>query len=237
MNKNNYNQNRKMEYVVQVSELIKVYRSGDENLVVLNGLNLNVKENEIVAIVGKSGSGKSTLLHLIGGLDSPTGGSILVKNTNIEKASEEELSEFRNRHIGFIFQFHHLLSEFSVMENIMIPFLIKKFDLNKARVMATHLLKIMEIYDKRNSLPSSLSGGESQRAAIARALINKPDIILADEPTGNLDPQTAERVKSLLFEVVRELGNTMIIVTHNKAIVDKADKVFLLINGKLKSLA
>jgi len=225
------------EYVVQVKKLIKVYTSGDERLVVLNGLDLNVKKGEIVAIVGKSGSGKSTLLHLIGGLDNPTGGSIQVRDIHIEIASEEELSEFRNSHIGFIFQFHHLLSEFTVIENIMIPFLIKDFDFNNAMIKASRLLNIMGLYDKKKSLPPSLSGGESQRVAIARALINEPDIILADEPTGNLDPQTAEIVNSLLFDVVRKLGNTMIIVTHNQAIVDKADRVLLLVDGKLKSLA
>jgi len=222
--------------VVSIRGLKKVYRAGETNLTVLDGLNMKVDRGEIVAIVGRSGSGKSTFLNLIGGLDFPTEGKITVHGVSVDSASEEELSLFRNRHIGFIFQFHQLLSEFTVVENVMMPALIQQFQTDKAYRRALRLLRMLEIEDKEGMKPNSLSGGESQRVAIARALINEPEIILADEPTGNLDLSTGETIKDLLFCVVRELSHTMIIVTHNRLIAREADTTYRLEYGDLNPL-
>jgi len=222
--------------VVSIRGLKKVYRAGETNLTVLDGLDMKVGRGEIVAIVGRSGSGKSTFLNLIGGLDSPTEGRITVHGVSVDSASEEVLSVFRNRHIGFIFQFHHLLSEFTVVENVMMPALIRQFQTDKAHRRALRLLQMLEIEDKEGMKPNSLSGGESQRVAIARALINEPEIILADEPTGNLDLSTGETIKDLLFHIVRELSHTMIIVTHNRLIAREADTTYRLEYGALNHL-
>ena len=222
--------------VVSIRGLKKVYRAGETNLTVLDGLDMKVGRGEIVAIVGRSGSGKSTFLNLIGGLDSPTEGRIMVHGVSVDSASEEVLSVFRNRHIGFIFQFHHLLSEFTVVENVMMPALIRQFQTDKAHRRALRLLQMLEIEDKEGMKPNSLSGGESQRVAIARALINEPEIILADEPTGNLDLSTGETIKDLLFHIVRELSHTMIIVTHNRLIAREADTTYRLEYGALNHL-
>jgi lipoprotein-releasing system ATP-binding protein len=218
---------------VQVRNLTKVYETGDTSLTVLNGLSLSVGKGKIVAIVGRSGSGKSTLLHLIGGIDSPTGGTIIVRNRHIEDSTEEELSGFRNRYIGFVFQFHNLLSEFTVIENVMMPYLIGDFQLDRAYSKGMELLRHMEIEDKKDMKPNRLSGGESQRVAIARALINDPEIVLADEPTGNLDVKTGERIKKIIFQAVRRYGNTLLIVTHNPSIVKEADETYRLEYGTL----
>ncbi len=228
--------NNEKEVVLEVRNLKKVFKTGETFLTVLNDLNLRVQRGDTAAIVGRSGSGKSTLLNIIGGLDSPTLGSVILKNTRIEDAEEAELSRFRNRYIGFIFQFHHLLSEFSVAENIMIPFLLNEYDLDKAYSRSVDLMKILGIYSKRDAKPNKLSGGESQRVAIARALINKPEIILADEPTGNLDIHSAEKIKGLLFDTVRSFGHTLIIVTHNSKIVKDIDVVYELKYGRLNNL-
>jgi lipoprotein-releasing system ATP-binding protein len=222
--------------VVSIRGLKKVYRAGETNLTVLDGLDMKVYRGEIVAIVGRSGSGKSTFLNLIGGLDFPTEGKITVHGVSVDSASEEELSVFRNLHVGFIFQFHQLLSEFTVVENVMMPALIQQFQTDKAYRRALRLLRLLEIEDKEGMKPNSLSGGESQRVAIARALINEPEIILADEPTGNLDLSTGETIKDLLFCVVRELSHTMIVVTHNRLIAREADTTYRLEYGALNPL-
>ena len=222
--------------VVRVKELTKVYKTGNTYLTVLDHLNLQVEKGKVVAIAGRSGSGKSTLLNLIGGLDAPTEGSIYINGVHIEKTNEEELSNFRNRHIGFIFQFHHLLAEFTVVENVMMPSLIHQFQIENAHKRALELLQTLEIYEKRDAKPSSLSGGESQRVAIARALINNPGLILADEPTGNLDLKTGEIIKNVLFTIARNLKCTMIVVTHNRIIAQDADMTYRLKYGALKPL-
>jgi lipoprotein-releasing system ATP-binding protein len=227
---------RKDSLVVRIEGLKKVYRAGETYLTVLDGLDMEVALGQIVAIVGRSGSGKSTLLNLVGGLDSPTEGTVWVNGVFVEEAAEEKLSLFRNRHVGFIFQFHHLLSEFTVVENIMMPALIRQFQIDKARRKALELLRMLGIEEKRDMKPNSLSGGESQRVAIARALINEPELILADEPTGNLDLATGETIKDLLFSLVRKLSGTMIIVTHNRIIAREADTTYRLEYGSLNPL-
>ncbi len=222
--------------VVRVEKLKKVYRAGDTSLTVFEELDMDVRKGEVAAIVGRSGSGKSTLLNLIGGLDHPTEGSVWVEGERIDNASEDTLSFFRNTRIGFIFQFHHLLSEFSVCENVMMPALIRHFDTNRAYGKALELLRMMGMEDKAQAKPSSLSGGESQRVAVARALVNDPLLILADEPTGNLDLKTGERIKELLFGIIRKLGGTMIIVTHNLLVARDADTAYRLEYGGLNRL-
>jgi lipoprotein-releasing system ATP-binding protein len=222
--------------IIEVRKLDKSFRTGETVLTVLQGLDLRMDKGRITAIVGKSGSGKSTLLNLIGGLDKPSGGSVRISGTPIENLSEDALSRLRNKHIGFIFQFHHLLSEFSVVENVMLPRLITRFDPKGAMRKAYDILSAMGLGRRLDYLPGKLSGGESQRVAIARALVNDPEIVLADEPTGNLDFQTAESIKKLLFDLVRRLGHTMIIVTHNESIVEDADDVFELSRGVLNPL-
>ena len=223
-------------YAVHARNLRKVYKTGDSRLTVLNGLDLRVRKGSIVAIVGRSGSGKSTLLHIIGSIDAPTEGSIMVRGNRIESATEEELSKFRNRYIGFIFQFHNLLVEFSVIENIMMPYLMHEYRVDRAYKKGMDILRRLEIEDKKDIKPNRLSGGESQRVAIARALINDPEIVLADEPTGNLDLTTAEKIKALLFGIVKSYGHTLLIVTHNPSVVKKADETYKLVFGKLKRL-
>lgn len=222
--------------VVKVEGLRKVFKTGETYLTVLNGLSLKAYKGEIVAIFGRSGSGKSTLLNLIGGIDSPTEGSVNVKGIHLENSDETKLSDFRNRYVGFVFQFHHLLSDFTVLENVMMPYLIGKFDKEAAYNRSLDLLQLLGIYEKKDLKPNKLSGGESQRVAIARALINKPEIILADEPTGNLDLQTAETIKELLFDLVKKFRHTMIIVTHNNTIVKEADSAYQLKLGVLNNL-
>ncbi len=224
------------EIVVKVENLKKIFQTGDTDFTVFKNLNLNVKKGEIVTIVGRSGSGKSTLLNLIGGLDKPTEGSIIIKGTRIESSDETALSEFRNKYVGFIFQFHHLLPEFTVLENVMMPYLIGQSIRGSVQNKSLELLRLMQIIEKKDMKPNKLSGGESQRVAIERALINEPEIILADEPTGNLDQDTAEIVKRLLFDIVKTYGHTMIIVTHNDTIVKESDSVYQLKYGALNNL-
>ena len=222
--------------VVVIRGLKKVYRAGETYLTVLDGLDMDVSQGEVAAIVGRSGSGKSTLMNLLGGLDTATGGKMWIQGVQIENASEEGLSVFRNRHVGFIFQFHHLLSEVTVVENVMMPALIRQLQTDEAYRKALELLRMLGIEDKDEMMPSSLSVGESQRVAIARALINEPELILADEPTGNLDLSTGETIKDLLFRTVRELSHTMIIVTHNRLIAGEADTTYRLEYGTLNPL-
>ena len=231
---------------ISISNLRKVYRCGETFLTVLAGLDLSLRGSGITAVIGRSGSGKTTLLNIIGGLDSSTEGEVVVKGRHIEQLSENELSLFRNRHIGFVFQFHNLLSEFTVLENVIMPALIadrgkdtgiRGADVRGAKDRAMDLLKTLEIDGRAHYRPGRLSGGESQRAAIARALINKPDIILADEPTGNLDLKTSETIIDLLFHTVRIYSGTLLIVTHNPAVVREADATYRLSLGKLIPLA
>jgi len=224
-------------FVIKIRDLKKVYKVGDNKLVVLENINLNVRKGDIVAIVGRSGSGKSTLLNIVGGLDSPTAGSVEINSIKINSLNEYELSKFRNKHIGFVFQFHHLLMEFTALENIMIPGLILGiYPESTIERIALELLEKLGLTSKKDIKPSKLSGGERQRVAIARALINNPDIVLADEPTGNLDNQTAENTKDLLFEIIKMYRRTMIIVTHNMSIISDTNVKYSLKFGFLNPL-
>ena len=200
-------------------------------LEVLKGINLEINKSEIVSITGPSGAGKTTLLQILGSLENPTSGSVLINNTELGKLSATELAKYRNQHIGFVFQFHHLLPEFDALENVFIPALIAKKSKKEAAKEAIEILDYMGLKDRIHHKPNELSGGEQQRVAIARALINKPDVIFADEPSGNLDAQRSEELHDLFFNLRDEFGQTYIIVTHNKELADRADRKIVISDG------
>lgn len=202
-------------------------------LEVLKGVDLYVEKGEVVSIVGPSGVGKTTLLQIIGTLDKPNSGEISVDGIDVRKLSTDKLSVFRNKHIGFIFQFHQLLPEFTALENVMIPALIAKTDAKKATQKAKELLDYMQLSDRLTHKPSELSGGEKQRVAVARALINNPSLILADEPSGSLDSQNKEDLRKLLFELRNEFGLTEVIVTHDVELANLCDRTIEMMDGKI----
>lgn len=202
------------------------------NVQVLKGINLNVSQGEIISIVGASGAGKTTLLQIIGTLEKPDEGSILINDVDINKLSERKLSQFRNSNIGFVFQFHHLLPEFTALENILMPALIKGCSKEEVMDRANQLMKFLKIDHRYNHKPSELSGGEQQRVAVARALINQPAVVLADEPSGNLDSGNARELHNLFFDLRNQYNQTFIIVTHNEEFAEMADRKMVMIDGK-----
>jgi lipoprotein-releasing system ATP-binding protein len=203
------------------------------NLEIIKGVDVEIQEKEMLAIVGPSGAGKSTLLHLLSTLDQPNAGKIFFHNKEITGLSANDLSQFRNKKIGFIFQFHHLLPEFTALENICIPAYIKGQSKNQAEKKAMELLQRMDLQHRANHKPSELSGGEQQRVAIARALINNPEIIFADEPTGNLDSENAQMVNELFISLQKEMGLTFVIVTHNLEMAAKANRIISMKDGQV----
>ncbi len=209
----------------------------NDALVIFSALNLIVNEGESLAIVGASGSGKSTLLHIMGALDRPTSGNVFFKGQNLLEMKPDKQADFRNSSLGFVFQFHHLLPEFSALENVALPGLIAGKSMAQMLPEARNLLERVGLSERMNARPATLSGGERQRAAIARALIMRPAVILADEPTGNLDEQTGAQVGRLLFELNRELGMTLIIVTHNQELAASMDRRLELRGGDLHEKA
>jgi lipoprotein-releasing system ATP-binding protein len=220
--------------VLQAIDLTKVFVGGDGGLLtVLEGVSLQVERGEMVAVVGASGAGKSTLLNLLGALDRPTRGRVSVSGTALDGLSEEHLAGLRNRSIGFVFQFHHLLRDFSALENVMIPLRIAGRDVATARRRAEELLARVGLGSRMTHRPSQLSGGEQQRTAVARALALDPAVLLADEPSGNLDHANAERLHDLFDELSRDLEIAMVIATHNRSLAARADRVLNLEDGKL----
>lgn len=213
--------------------LTKVYQGRSETIEVFRNLDFTVLAGEMVAIVGESGTGKSTLLHLLGGLDHPTSGTVKLGEFDMVCARELDLSRFRNRNIGFVFQFHHLLPEFSALENVMMPELVAGTSQREARVKAEHWLERVGLKERGRHWPGELSGGEQQRVAIARALVGSPQLLLADEPTGNLDPRTAEAIAGLIRQLQREQQMTAVIVSHNERLAAACDRVFKLDHGRL----
>ncbi len=201
------------------------------NLQVLKGVNLEVKQGEIVSIVGASGAGKTTLLQIIGTLDKANAGEVIINSTQTSSLNGKELSVFRNKEIGFIFQFHQLLPEFTALENVMIPALIGKANTKEAEKKAKELLSFLQLENRLTHKPSELSGGEKQRVAVARALINKPSVILADEPSGSLDTQNKEELHRLFFELRDKLNQTIIIVTHDKQLASLSDRIIEMKDG------
>lgn len=208
--------------------------SGPQELRVLNGIDFEIRKGEMLAIVGASGVGKSTFLHILGGLDRPTSGRVLYGDMDIFSLASGELARFRNERVGFVFQFHHLLPEFSAIENVMIPALIRRADAEVAAATATKVLAEVGLSNRLHHRPGELSGGEQQRVAVARALVLKPDVVLADEPTGNLDTHTGESIHDLLLSINKQMGITFVIVTHNDKLAVRADRVLRMVDGKLE---
>ena len=223
-----------MNTVLTARGLRKTFRGGDGSILeVLQAVDLGVFRGEVVAVVGASGAGKSTLLHLLGALDEPSGGEITLDGVAYSSLSGAKRDELRNRRIGFVFQFHHLLREFTALENVMMPMLIGGASVDKARSRAEELLAAVGLAGRMTHRPAMLSGGEQQRCAVARALIQDPKVVLADEPSGNLDHANGLRVHDLLFGLAREFETALVVVTHNRSLAERADRVLLLDNGRL----
>lgn len=203
------------------------------SLQVLKGVDLEIHSGEVVSIIGPSGAGKTTLLQIMGTLDRPDGGSVSFDGVAVEAMKERELSAFRNRHIGFVFQFHQLLPEFTALENVMIPAFIGGVERREAEAQAMELLQLMGLGDRAQHKPNELSGGEKQRVAVARALINKPDVVLADEPSGSLDSHNKEELYRLIFDLRNRLGQTFVIVTHDEALAQMTDRTIHIIDGMI----
>jgi lipoprotein-releasing system ATP-binding protein len=203
------------------------------SLEVLKGVDLHIKASEVVSIVGSSGAGKTTLLTILGTLDKVTSGEILFDGINITSLNEKKLAAFRNQHIGFVFQFHHLLPEFTAIENVCIPAFINKMSKKDAELKANELLDLLGLKQRANHKPSELSGGEQQRVAVARALINNPKVIFADEPSGNLDSENAKHLHELFFKLRDELKQTIVVVTHNEALANMADRKLIMKDGSI----
>ena len=202
-------------------------------LQVLKGIDLTVGKGEIVSIVGKSGAGKTTLLHILGSLDKPDSGSVTLAGTDITQLKDRELSDFRNRHIGFVFQFHQLLPEFSALENVMMPALIAGIPNSKARCQGLELLDFLNLADRAKHRPNELSGGEKQRVAVARALINHPDVIFADEPSGSLDTANKQDLHQLFFSLREQMNQTFVIVTHDESLAALSDRTIRMADGRI----
>ena len=223
--------------VLECRGVVRRFREGSEMLEVLSGVDLTIGQAERVAIVGTSGSGKTTLLQIMGGLDDPTSGTVLVGGQSMANVGEKAKGELRNRYIGFVYQFHHLLPEFSAEENVAMPLLIRHVRKPKALEQARALLSRVGLAERLSHKPGELSGGERQRAAVARALITRPMLVLADEPTGNLDAGNGEHVLNLMLELNRELRTSLVIVTHDHSIARRMDRVLVLEKGRLQPTA
>lgn len=220
--------------VLEANELTKEFRGGDGGLItVLDNVSLQIPRGQMTAVVGASGAGKSTLLHLLGALDKPTRGSVRIAGETLDGRSDEELSSLRNRSVGFVFQFHHLLREFTALENVMMPLRIAGWDEGRAQARAKAVLDRVGLGARMLHRPSELSGGEQQRAAVARALAPEPVVLLADEPSGNLDHSNSERLHDLFVELARDFDTAMVIATHNQSLARRADRTLLLEDGRL----
>jgi len=225
------------DYILKAQNIVKNYISGDETLNILKGINFQLEEGKSAAISGQSGSGKSTLLNIIGGLDRCNEGKVYIGSDEITSLSEKEMSMYRSRKVGFIFQFHYLLKDFSALENIMLPAFIAGINKKTAMETARSLLADVKLEDRSSHFPSQLSGGERQRIAVARSMVNDPAVILADEPTGNLDPQNSELVSQLLYEGAQKRRKTLIVVTHDQKVASRACVQLVLESGILSEEA
>jgi lipoprotein-releasing system ATP-binding protein len=222
--------------LIQVEDVSKAYTQQKTRIEVLRGVHMQIATGEMVAIVGPSGAGKSTLLHLMGGLERPSSGTVRYGEVDLLQLRDDHLADFRNCHIGFVFQFHHLLPEFSALENTMLPALIQRRGKHEAQQEAQQLLASVGLGNRVHHRPGELSGGEQQRVAVARALMNKPDVILADEPTGNLDRATGQSMQKLLRQLNEERGQTFVIVTHDREFAAHMDRAISLVDGKISAV-
>ena len=222
-----------MSIEIRIRDVWKSFPRDGERVEVLKGVSLSIAPGELVAVVGPSGVGKSTLLHLLGALERPTSGDILYGETALSTLSDANLAEFRNRRVGFVFQFHHLLPEFTALENVMLPLLIRRAAMGEAKARAQSFLAQVGLGERVRHRPGELSGGEQQRVALARALVGEPAVLLADEPTGNLDSKTGEEVFELLRQINRERRLTSLLVTHNEVLAGRTDRILRMLDGRM----
>lgn len=223
-----------MNEVLKVEDLHKTFTNGPEIIKVLEGLELTVERGEIVAVVGASGVGKSTLLHIVGGLDRPTSGRVSIDSVDLFSRSEGELARVRSQAVGFVFQFHHLLREFTALENVMLPAMVAGAGRDEAAARAHELLREVEIWNRRSHRPAQLSGGEQQRVAVARALMNDPQVVLADEPSGNLDRDHSRALHDLIWDLRKQKNQTFVVATHDLDLAGRADRALTLLDGRLQ---
>ena len=219
--------------ILEAKDLIKLYVQADSKLYAVNRVDFSVEDGEFIAIIGASGSGKSTLLQILAGLDRPTSGTVKIRSNDITKMNAHELSRFRGRFVGFVFQKHNLIPQFTALENILVPTVMCNREELRYEEHLKKLIDALQLSDRLNHLPSEMSGGQQQRVAIARALINRPQVLFADEPTGNLDRENADEVLELLLETRKTIGQTIVMVTHDISIAEKADKIYKMDDGKL----
>ena len=223
------------EAVIQCQNVGKTYDDGSLKVEVLRNIDFPVASGEGIGIIGASGRGKSTLLHILGGLDKPTSGEVKIQGQGLNSLSQVAIGQLRNRHLGFVYQFHHLLPEFSALENVMMPLLVARKSRAEAQAAAAEILEKVGLGSRMTHRPGELSGGERQRAAIARALVTKPDCLLADEPTGNLDRKNATHALEMMLELKRELGTALIVVTHDEQLAKRFDRVLTMDDGSLRA--
>ncbi len=219
--------------ILEAKDLIKLYVQADSKLYAVNRVDFSVEDGEFIAIIGASGSGKSTLLQILAGLDRPTSGTVKIRSNDLTKMNADELSRFRGRFVGFVFQKHNLIPQFTALENILVPTVMCNREELRYEEHLKKLIDALQLSDRLNHLPSEMSGGQQQRVAIARALINRPQVLFADEPTGNLDRENADEVLELLLETRKTIGQTIVMVTHDISIAEKADKIYKMDDGKL----
>ncbi|MCY3763896.1 MAG: ABC transporter ATP-binding protein [Gemmatimonadetes bacterium] len=222
-----------MRSLLEAADLVKQYRVGRSEIQVLKGVALSVAHGEVVAVVGPSGVGKSTLLHILGGLDRPTRGTVRVDGNDVFALSDTERARFRNESVGFVFQFHHLLNDFTAEENVMLPLMIQGRPVTEAQAAAVELLDAVGLSGRRAHLPSELSGGESQRVAVARALVGRPKLVLADEPSGNLDAEHSRELHDLIWRLAGSLKQTFVIATHDQTLAARADRIIRMEDGRI----
>ena len=222
-----------MRSLLEAADLVKQYRVGRSEIQVLKGVALSVAHGEVVAVVGPSGVGKSTLLHILGGLDRPTRGTVRVDGNDVFALSDTERARFRNESVGFVFQFHHLLNDFTAEENVMLPLMIQGRPVTEAQAAAVELLDAVGLSGRRAHLPSELSGGESQRVAVARALVGRPKLVLADEPSGNLDAEHSRELHDLIWRLACSLKQTFVIATHDQTLAARADRIIRMEDGRI----